>query len=374
MPTRSVFSGRYAWGALLFILLVTSAKVGAVNPTPRPPVSPTPIVPVPAKGALVQVESAVRTFVRFEFPQPPSPALDPTTADWTLTLYDTPSLSQIPNLNAGRTPLTKTYTLARGSWTSPEAGKYVYTGAAGAVTASLDARTFILEATGAEAVVLSNSTTPNANAISSILGVGGTTYYTLFGGKVWANTDTSFKAHAGPVPILSQTLSTAATINDITTGQPVAEPRQTDLKSALVFPDGETGHKTQIDINLPDGCYNVEFLWSEIDPEVNSTNVREFLVSAPELGVVNALVSVQRQLGGSELYYPGAYTASGLVRDGFLSITFVRVTGAPFINGFIITPLIGCTGVDDTLTNTTPIQIDLGGQTLPTGVYIYKGP
>ena len=327
----------------------------------------------------MQTESGVRTFVRFEFPLTPTTALDPTAADWTLNLFDTPELITPPNksLQVSRRSVSKTYTFTRGNWTSPEAGKYVYSGAAGAVTASVDQRTFILEATGAEAFVNSSSATPKINALSVILNVGGSTYYTLFGGKVWANTDTTFKAHSSLLSAssgLSKPLSTTTAITDLTTGQPALEPLQSNLKSAIVLPNGIPGDRTQIDIAVPDGCYSVEFLFSEIDPAVNTTtNPRRFFVTAAELGVNDALVSIQQQLGGSNLYYPGAYTASGPVRDGFISITFTRVDGDPIINGFIITPLTGCSGTPDP-PNNTPIVIDLGGQTLPEGVYIYKAP
>lgn len=342
---------------------------------PQPvPQSPQPVNPTPVKGALVQWESGVRTYLRIEFPEPPSPALDPTTADWTLRLFDTPELI-IPTvspmtLRPARPALVKNYELAASGWTQGPSGEFTYSGAGGAVTAECDDRTFLLKATGAEAVLNIDA----ANAVGALLRVGGVEYYALLGGTVSSNLAGDFKAHGGGVPLIQDSRATTEPITDITTGQPVADAaKAANLQSALVFPDGGPGHKTRIEIALPDSCYSVEYLFSEIDPAIDDTNPRRFLVTAEEVGVVNAEVNIRQQLGAVNAYFPGAYTASGPIRDGYFTTTFTRIEGDPVISGFVITPLTGCSGIPNPVNN-NPILIDLGGETLPPGVYVYKVP
>jgi hypothetical protein len=355
---------------VIALLTLNTGIVWSQGPPPVPQ-SPLPVNPTPVKGALVQLENGVRTYLRIEFPEPPSPALNPTSGDWTLKIFDTPGLAVPPAPLAPLRPtLAKSYLLTSSGWSQGTPGQFTYSGAGGAVTAEFDERTFLFKATGAEAMANVNV----ANQIGALLKIGGAEYYALIGGKISSNAAGDFKAHAGTIPVIWEPLATTQSITDIATGQPVTDAAKlANLQSALVFPDGGPGHKTRIEIALPDSCYSVEYLFSEIDPAVDNANPRQFLVTAEEVGVTNAPVNIRQQIGSSNSYFPGAYTASGPVRDGYFTTTFTQVEGAPIISGFIIQPLIGCTGIPN-LTDTTPIVIDLGGETLPTGVYVYKIP
>jgi hypothetical protein len=302
------------------------------------------------------LENGARTYLRIEFPEPPSPALDPTTADWTLQIFDTPELGGNP-LASVRAAVSKNYLLTSAGWSPGTSGGFIYSGAGGTVTAELDERTFILKATGAEAFANVNP----ANEVGALLKIGGVEYYALIGGKVSSNVAGDFKAHGGAVPLIWETFATTQPITDISTGQPVTDAaRLANLQSALIFPDGGPGHKTRIEIALPDACYTVEFLFSEIDPAVDATNPRQFLVTAEELGVINAPFNIRSQIGATNTDFPGAYLAAGPVRDGYFSTTFTRMEGAPIVSGFIITPIAGCTLIPNPPI-TTPVVIDLGG-------------
>jgi hypothetical protein len=145
-----------------------------------------PVNPVPVKGALVQLENGVRTYLRIEFPEPPSPDLDPTTGDWTLQIFDTPEVAALPpnsTLQPARAALAKNYLLASSGWSQGPTGTFTYSGAGGAVTAEVDERTFLLKATGAEAM----ANVEPANEVGALLKIGGVEYYALIGGKVSSN-------------------------------------------------------------------------------------------------------------------------------------------------------------------------------------------
>jgi uncharacterized repeat protein (TIGR01451 family) len=173
-------------------------------------------------------------------------------------------------------------------------------------------------------------------------------------------------------------ISTLLSITDVTTGNPVADPAlMQNLQSAIAMhadPDGSPSH---IEIDLPYGCYHVEFLFSEIVDCITPSNQRSFLVDAPQLGVTGAAVNIYQQTGGPYRYYPAAYTAAGAILDGALKITFTPLTLNPIVSGFVITPLVNCAIPPAPPGSPTPaaLTIDLGnGQPLPPGVRIsYDG-
>ena len=172
-------------------------------------------------------------------------------------------------------------------------------------------------------------------------------------------------------------VTTASSIVDLTTGNAAAPAdRQTNLQSQLEL----VGDRCLLDVDLVYGCYSAEFLFAEINQCVAATGTlaRTFKITAAELGVDAAAVNLLQQLGGADVYYPGAYTASGLVTDGTLNVVIDGLTGKAVLNGLAITPLVGCLFPTPTPSGPQPSPvatvIDFGAGALPSGVHVSCGP
>ncbi len=187
---------------------------------------------------------------------------------------------------------------------------------------------------------------------------------------------------ASVVSPLYDVVTTDAAIIDLTTGEVVSDAALAEnLRTSIAL----TGGACRLTIPLPFDCVGAEFLFVEPNLCVDAAEPRRFAVTAPSIGVSNAAVNVLAQLGARNTYYPGAYTASGLIQGKPLVIDFDPVEGSPIIAGFVLrelncnvpTPWIGTPTWTPTPTGTrTPrvVSIDLGGDDPAPGVDIACGP
>jgi hypothetical protein len=187
---------------------------------------------------------------------------------------------------------------------------------------------------------------------------------------------------ASVVSPLYEVVSTDAAIVDFTTGEAVSDSALAEnLRTSIAL----TGGACTLTIPLPFDCVDAEFLFVEPNLCVDAAEPRRFAVSAPALGVSNASVNILAQLGARNTYFPGAYTASGLIQGEALVIDFDPVEGSPIIAGFVLnelfctppTPASGTPTWTPTPTGTrTPrvVSIDLGGDDPAPGVDIACGP
>jgi hypothetical protein len=178
-------------------------------------------------------------------------------------------------------------------------------------------------------------------------------------------------------------VSTDAVIVDLTTGVPVSDAALAEnLRTGIAL----NGGACTLTIPLPFDCVSAEFLFVEPNLCVDAGDPRRFTVTAPALGVVDAQVNILAQLGNYNVYFPGAYTAAGVIQGEALLIDFDPIQGSPIIAGFVLRELLGCsvpTPASGTPTWTpTPtgtraprvIDIDLGGDDPAPGVAIACGP
>ncbi len=142
--------------AAIPVWILTTGMVWGQGPTPPPPQSPQPVNPTPVKGALVQLENGIRTFLRIEFLSPRRPPSIPRQRIGRCRSLTRRSWVIVPpprrDLDRSGRPYRKANVLTASGWSRGTPGKYTYSGAGGAVTAELDERTFLLKATGAEAL------------------------------------------------------------------------------------------------------------------------------------------------------------------------------------------------------------------------------